>query len=145
MKTIDRAKKYAQRYHLGQVDKAGIDYFSGHVMTVAQKVAMAGYGDTHVVVAFLHDVVEDTASTLEEISSEFGVNIANSVDAMTKRNGEVYDDYLKRIVTNRVALVVKFYDMEHNSDLGRLVNVREKDLKRKEKYSKYMKVLEAYL
>jgi len=145
MSKIERAKAYAKHHHDGQVDKAGVDYFSGHVSTVSQKVANAGYSSEYVVVAFLHDVVEDTSATIEEIALEFGEEVAGAVDAMSKRKGESYEMYLHRVTENSMASVVKFYDMEHNSDISRLSTVREKDLKRVEKYKKYMLLLEKYL
>ena len=145
MSKIERVKEYAKRYHLGHVDKAGVDYFTGHVSSVAQKVANAGYSSEYVVVAFLHDVVEDTSATIEEITLEFGEDVAKSVDAMSKRKGESYEAYLERVTTNSMASVVKFFDMEHNSDISRLSTVREKDLKRVEKYKRYMLLLEKYL
>ena len=145
MSKVERAKAYAKRYHLGQVDKAGVDYFAGHVTTVSQKVAKAGYSSEYVVVALLHDVVEDTSATIEEIALEFGEEVSKSVNAMSKREGESYETYLHRVTTNPMASVVKFYDMEHNSDIGRLSTIREKDLKRVEKYKKYMLLLEKYL
>ena len=145
MSKVERAKAYARRYHDGQVDKAGVDYFSGHVSTVTQKVANAGYSSEYVVVAFLHDVVEDTSATIAEISLAFGEEVAESVDAMSKRKGEAYETYLHRVTRNSMASVVKFYDMEHNSDISRLSTIREKDLKRVEKYKKYMLLLEKYL
>ena len=145
MSRVERAKEYAKRYHLGQVDKAGVDYFAGHVTTVSQKVANAGYSSEYVVVAFLHDVVEDTSATIEEIALEFGEEVAKAVDAMSKRKEEAYEAYLHRVTMNSMASVVKFYDMEHNSDIGRLSTIREKDLKRVEKYKKYMLLLKKYL
>jgi (p)ppGpp synthase/HD superfamily hydrolase len=145
MSKTEKAKEYAKRYHMGQTDKSGVDYFAGHVSTVAQKVADAGYGNEYIVVAFLHDVVEDTSATLAEIDLEFGTDVANAVDAMSKRESEEYANYLSRVTNNSMASVVKFYDMEHNSDISRLTTIREKDLKRQEKYKKYMLVLEKYL
>ena len=145
MSKIEIAKEYSKRYHFGQVDKAGVDYFKGHITTVAKKVANAGYNSNYVVVALLHDVVEDTSATIEEIAVEFGEEVAKAVDAMSKREGEDYEAYLDRVTANSMALVVKFYDMEHNSDINRLSTVREKDLKRVEKYKKYMLLLEKYL
>ena len=145
MNKIEIAKAYAKHYHHGQVDKAGVNYFSGHVSTVSQKVAKAGYGSEYVVVAFLHDVIEDTSATIEELELKFGLEVANAVDAMSKRKGEEYECYLQRVSMNHIASVVKFYDMEHNSDISRLSVVREKDLKRVEKYKKYMLLLEKYL
>ena len=145
MSKIDRAKEYAKRYHLGQVDKAGVDYFEGHVTTVSKKVANAGYTTEYVVVALLHDVVEDTSATIEEIALNFGEKVALAVDAMSKRKGEAYESYLHRVTANSMAVVVKFYDMEHNSDISRLSIVREKDLKRIKKYKKYMLLLKKYL
>ena len=145
MNQIERAKEYAKKYHAHQVDKAGVDYFSGHVVTVAQKVALGGYSDEYVVVAFLHDIIEDTSVVFEDIVDVFGEKVAFAVKAMTKQKGEEYSLYLERVTSNKIASVVKFYDMEHNSDINRLSIVREKDLKRQAKYQHYMLILAKYL
>ena len=136
---LEAAKSFAKYAHAGEVDKAGVDYYAGHLTTVASMVET----EEEKVVAFLHDVVEDTDATLFDLFSyfvpSFGYEIAHviadAVDAMTKRAEENYDNYLSRVKENPIATVVKLADLEHNSDLGRLSVVSDKDLARVEKYN----------
>jgi (p)ppGpp synthase/HD superfamily hydrolase len=141
---IQRALVKAAVAHTGQTRASGSPYIH-HSLTVADILVDLGMDHETVAAAILHDVVEDTSATLEEIALEFGAEVAGAVDAMSKRKGEAYETYLHRVTTNSMASVVKFYDMEHNSDISRLITVREKDLKRVEKYKKYMLLLEKYL
>lgn len=90
----------------------------------------------------MHDSVEDTGITLDEISSLFGESVAQAVDAITKRNGEPYQDYLNRVKANPIARLVKIADLSHNMDLSRLPVVTEKDLARREKYINAKEFLE---
>jgi hypothetical protein len=138
---IEKAKQYAMQMHKDQVDKANEDYYLAHVEVVAENVKNAGYPVEYIVTAYLHDVVEDTDATIEDISEKFGDGIANAVASLSKTKGEDYSNYIKRVQENKIATVVKYYDMEHNSDLSRLEKIREKDLKRKDKYLKHMAIL----
>ena len=115
---VDKARALAQIAHAGQ--KYGKeDYFEAHVSKVADRVANATrniYGQDHVIVAYLHDVVEDTAVTLDHLV-DFGFDpaIIKSVDALTRRNGEEYFDYIERVKANdRFAPLVKYHDLEAN-------------------------------
>ncbi len=64
----------------------------------------------------------------------FGAEIANAVVAMTKQDGEAYDDYLSRVKANPLARAVKLKDLAHNMMMERLEHPGEDDLKRVEKY-----------
>lgn len=117
---VARARDFATRAHDGQFDKAGKPYIL-HPMRVAADVA-AEYGDDHpaVIVAFLHDVVEDTPTTIEDIDRFFGDEIAQAVEALSKRPGECLADYYERVRANPVALIVKTADIRDNSSPARL-------------------------
>ena len=138
---LELSEKIARQAHAGQYDKAGNEYIThpqfvaGHVKTRDEKC-----------VAWLHDVVEDTDVTLEDLLRK-GIpeNIVNAVDAITKREGEEYDDYLKRVAENELALNVKLADMTHNMDMKRIPNPNERDLDRLEKYKRGMAYLKAFL
>jgi len=145
MKILKRAQKFAKLKHKYQKDKAGEDYFTSHVKVVADKVENAGYSVEYVAVAYLHDVVEDTDTTITDISNIFGDGISNAISAITKQNNESYDEYIERVQTNKIATIVKYYDMEHNSDLSRLEKISEIDLNRKKKYRKNMEKIKSYL
>ncbi|HYH27290.1 MAG TPA: HD domain-containing protein, partial [Actinomycetota bacterium] len=83
VQTIRRAYEVAERSHRGQVRKSG-DPFISHPLGVASILAEMGLDTTTVVAALLHDVVEDTAVTLDQVRSEFGEEVTAIVDGLTK-------------------------------------------------------------
>ena len=128
----EKAYEIAKKAHLGQVDKAGEDYIKH-----PEKVASFVKTDEEKAVAYLHDVIEDTELTLEDLY-EYGLSkeVIEAVDIITKKRGEDYQSYLNSVKKNKLARAVKLADLRHNSDLTRLIKVTEKDIKRKEKYQK---------
>ena len=86
MNQLTKAYLYALIFHDGQVDKAGIDYIL-HPMRVSSKMET----ETEKIVALLHDTVEDTPATVEQIQSLFGEEVAAAVTAMTKGEEEDYN------------------------------------------------------
>ena len=128
----EKAYKIAKKAHLGQVDKAGEDYIKH-----PEKVASFVKTDEEKAVAYLHDVIEDTELTLEDLGEyDFSKEVIEAVDIITKKRGEDYQSYLNSVKKNKLARAVKLADLRHNSDLTRLTKVTEKDIKRKEKYQK---------
>ena len=128
----EKAYKIAKKAHLGQVDKAGEDYIKH-----PEKVASFVKTDEEKAVAYLHDVIEDTELTLEDLNKyDFSKEVLEAVDIITKKRGEDYQSYLNSVKKNKLARAVKLADLRHNSDLTRLAKVTEKDIKRKEKYQK---------
>lgn len=125
----EKAYELAKKAHAGQVDKAGNDYID-HPCAVAAMVS----SDTDKAVAYLHDVVEDTDFTLRDLSNLFPSKIVSAIDAITKRKGESYDDYLLRVSQNSIAKRVKVADMKHNSLVSRFSNPTEADYKRANRY-----------
>ena len=102
------------------------------------------------IVAVLHDVVEDSDLTLEDLKIEgFSNPIIEAIDAITKREGEKLNDYLERVMNNEIALKVKIADMTDNMDIARISNPTEKDRERIRRYKKNIvklqKRLENYL
>ena len=133
-----KAVELAKAAHRGQTDRAGIDYFEGHVCTVAKGVD----SPKEKTVAFLHDVVEDTDCTLDGLRGNgFSEEIVEAVDAITKRKGEPYRGYLERVKGNDLARAVKISDLLHNMDLTRLPKITEKDIARNRKYLDALKYL----
>ena len=114
MGQLGQAFEMAFAAHAGQTDKSGQPYMA-HVVRVASGVT----GDAQIV-ALLHDVVEDTPVSLEEVSAAFGADIAAAVDAITKRDGEPVDTYLDRVAANPLARAVKLSDLADNSNPARL-------------------------
>lgn len=110
---VDAAAVLARSAHAGQIDKAGAPYID-HPARVAARVRAGGHGDDAEIVAWLHDVVEDTDVTLVDIEREFGPRIAGAVDAMTRRPGEG-DGYYERVAADPLALAVKRHDIDDNT------------------------------
>ena len=134
----EAAKALAARVHEGQTDKAGQPYIT-HPMRVAGRL------DTPEaqVVGWLHDTVEDTALTLGEIEAQFGPETAAAVDAISRRDGEAWSDYLDRVQANPIARQVKISDLIDNSNLGRIPVITMKDVKRQVKYNRALQKLMA--
>ena len=133
----EKAYEIAKKAHLGQVDKAGEAYIKH-----PEKVASFVKTDEEKAVAYLHDVIEDTELTLEDLY-EYGLSkeVIEAVDIITKKRGEDYQSYLNSVKKNKLARAVKLADLRHNSDLTRLTKVTEKDIERKEKYQKAINFL----
>ena len=133
----EKAYEIAKKAHLGQVDKAGEDYIKH-----PEKVASFVKTDEEKAVAYLHDVIEDTELTLEDLYEYgFSKEVIEAVDIITKKRGEDYQSYLNSVKKNKLARAVKLADLRHNSDLTRLTKVTEKDIERKEKYQKAINFL----
>ena len=109
---VGKAGMIAAAAHVGAVDKAGAPYIE-HPKRVAAWVSEP----REKVVAWLHDVVEDTDVTLEEIEKEFGKETVEAVNAITHRKDEPWADYLCRVKANPVARAVKIADLIDNSKL----------------------------
>lgn len=124
-----KALIFAAIAHKGQKDKAGKSYIR-HPMRVAKALKGKQYKEA----ALLHDVVEDTKYTLDDIRKLFGDTVADAVDAMTRRKGEPLMKYLDRVKDNKIALAVKIEDLLHNADLFRCSNVGDEEIKRTRRY-----------
>ncbi len=138
---VQKAFDYAKKAHQGQTDRANEDYFTAHVLRVFKGVGGEKAPAETAATALLHDVVEDTEHTIEDIRYEFGDQIAAAVDAMTRPEGQDYFEYIDQLQQNEVARQVKISDLTQNSDLSRLPEVGPKDEKRREKYQKALKKL----
>jgi (p)ppGpp synthase/HD superfamily hydrolase len=93
--------------------------------------------------AVLHDVVEDTAVTLEQLRDEgFPDSVLAAVEALTKHEGEDYEAFIQRAGAYPIARKVKLADLRDNSDLSRIAKPTEKDRQRIEKYRAAIRYLE---
>lgn len=138
---INVAKNIATEVHAGQVDKGGEAYIL-HPMTVASKVE----SDDEKIVAWLHDTVEDSRITLADLEQYgFSKKVIRAVDAITKKYGQSYEEYIKNLKTNIIAVKVKIADLTHNSNISRINNPTQKDIERIEKYIRVKKELREYL
>ena len=129
---LELALSIATEAHRGQFDKAGIDYIE-HPIYVASQVDT----EEEKAVALLHDVIEDSPFTAEELLlAGLLETVVTAVQILSKKKGQDYPTYLKTVKSNPLARVVKLADLKHNSDLSRLSSVTDKDLERLEKYKK---------
>jgi (p)ppGpp synthase/HD superfamily hydrolase len=95
------------------------------------------------IVALLHDVVEDTEYTLEDLAAMgFDPAVIDALKLLTHDEEVPYMDYVRAIKDHPIAKAVKLADLRHNSDLSRLDTVDEKALARREKYLKALALLE---
>ena len=131
--TLENAINLATKHHEGQFDKGGNPYI-GHPMRIMEKMML----EDEKIVAVLHDIVEDTDITLQDLTDMgYSSMIVNAIDCLSKRHGESYDDFIERTLTDTMASYVKLADIEDNMDLSRLKTVTAKD---KARYNKYKKV-----
>jgi (p)ppGpp synthase/HD superfamily hydrolase len=131
MSTLERAVAIAAEAHAGQVDKAGSPY----LLHPLRMMLSVGAREAQIV-AVLHDVCEDCPGwTLDRLRSEgFSEDILAAIDAVTKREGEGYFDFVRRAAADPIARSVKLADLRDNCDLARIASPTEADLRRIEKY-----------
>lgn len=131
MSTLERAIEIARQAHAGQVDKAGTDYI-GHPLRVMER----GETEEQKIVGVLHDVVEDYDWTFEMLEAEgFSSEVIAALKCVTKiSEDEDYDYFIDRVLTNRLAVRVKLYDLEDNLDVSRLDSLTDADVARCKKY-----------
>ena len=129
---FDIALSIATEAHRGQFDKAGVDYIE-HPIYVASQVVT----EEEKAVALLHDVIEDSHYTAEELlQAGLPETVVTAVQVLTKKKEQDYQTYLETVKKNPLARVVKLADLKHNSDLSRLSSITEKDRERLKKYKK---------
>ena len=132
-----KALKLCFEAHKEQVDKTGLPYVF-HPFHLAEQMD----DEISTVCALLHDVVEDTDLTLENLSEMgFPAEVTEVLALLTHAPDVPYMDYVKQISTNPVATKVKIADLTHNSDVTRLDEVDEYAVKRGQKYADALKLL----
>lgn len=134
---LEKAQRIAVEAHAGQVDRAGKPYIF-HPLRVCCRC----FTDEEKIVALLHDTIEDTELTAEDLLSEgFPRNIVDAVLSVSRNEDESYEDFVKRTSLNPLGRAVKLHDLEDNMDISRLEQVTEKDLARLNKYIKAYRYL----
>ncbi|OOM80934.1 HD domain-containing protein [Clostridium sp. BL-8] len=134
---LEEAIIIAASAHQGQVDKGGNPYIL-HPLTVMLSLE----DETERICAVLHDVIEDTDITLEYLKKAgFSNEVLVALDALSRRKDESYDEFIDRIIKNKIACHVKLADLKHNMDLSRIKQPSKKDYDRIKKYEKAVKVL----
>ena len=133
-----KAMRIAFEAHKEQTDKNGIPYIY-HPIHLAEQMS----DEAEVCAALLHDVIEDTDVTFEQLEAEgFTPEIITALRFLTHNDNIPYLDYVAEIKTNSIATKVKLADLKHNSDLTRLGHVDGRALIRVEKYKKAIALLE---
>lgn len=151
---IQESMKIAYNAHHGQLDKAGVPFIFHPitVATIALKNANLYLNQTMCCIVFcvslLHDVVEDTTCTIEDIKEllfaavrnidideKYIEKICDALKCLTRNKKEKYSDYIQRVETNYFARIVKLADLTHNMDTNRLDVLTSKDIERLNKYN----------
>ena len=137
MSTLERAIEIAAAAHAGQIDKAGHPYIL-HPLRVMLRVST----EHERMSAVLHDVVEDTPVTFEQLAREgFPQEVLLAIEALTKRPGESRLQAAERAAANPIARVVKLADNAENMDLSRIAAPTEKDFARLREYEQVRALL----
>lgn len=128
---LGKAIQIAIEAHKHQVDKSGHSYI-GHIT----RVMNMGKSENEKICGILHDLIEDTDWTFEQLESEgFPEHIIAALKCLTKISEEEdYDAFVKRVMTNRLAMRVKVNDLTDNLDVKRFNSLSDKDIYRLNKY-----------
>ena len=127
--------------HEGQKRISGEDYYY-HPFNVAKIVISLGMDSESIAASLLHDVVEDTNITFENLlEMGFPQEVINVLKLLTHEDSVPYMDYVKNISLNPIAKKVKIADLLHNSDVSRLDFVDEYAVKRNQKYQEALRIL----
>ena len=126
-----KALKLSFEAHKNQIDKSGMPYVY-HPFHLAEQM----HTEEETIVALLHDVVEDTDYSIEDIkASGFSDQVIEALALMTHDKSIPYMEYIKKIKSNYIAKAVKVADLKHNSDLSRLDIIDGKAIERVQKYA----------
>lgn len=133
----NKAMKIAYTAHHGQLDKGGLPYIF-HPYHLAEQMD----DEISCCAALLHDVVEDTDVTMEELAAEFPGAVIDVLMLLTHREEVPYSDYVRAIKGNPIAVKIKLADIAHNSDQSRCSNLSpEQILYFQKKYAKAKAIL----
>lgn len=131
-----KAINIAYNAHMGQIDKFGIPYIF-HPMHLAEQMDT----EEECIVAILHNVVEDTKITFNQLEEDFSGRVIEALKLLTHDKSVPYDDYIINLKDNPIAKKVKLADLKHNSDSSRLEHITTKDINRLEKYKNALNIL----
>jgi len=127
---LEQALFLALKVHRGQTDKGGAPYIL-HPL----RVMLSLDEPEEMIAAALHDTLEDGGLSLEELRHRgFPDEVVRALDALTRRPGESYSEYLGRVRENPTAVRVKVADLRDNLDESRIPNPTDRDRERGEKY-----------
>lgn len=135
---IEIAISIALKAHKGQVDKGGNPYIL-HPLAVMNRVETI----EEKIVAVLHDVVEDTEVTIDQLrETGFSEEILEAINLLTRAKEDSYEEFIDKTLKNRIARNVKIADIKENMKLSRIQDPSEQDYMRLEKYKKALERLE---
>ena len=138
---LEQAISIASLAHAGQLDKGGEPYIL-HPLRVMMKLK----DEKQRIVAVLHDVIEDTKVTIQDLLDQgLDCDLANIVLILTRRKDENYDEYINRICYDELAMRVKLADLNDNMDMSRIDILTKKDYQRLAKYRVTRNILENIL
>lgn len=139
---LNKAISFSIDKHRGQNDLGGDEYIL-HPIRVMNNVE----GEFKKIIAILHDIVEDTDVSLDEIEKEFGIEVKEKIGLLTHKKDMSYDDYIKRISKDLIATEIKIADLKDNLMPARLrkIKARYKNLDRVKKYLKSLDFLKQTL
>ena len=130
-----KAMNLAYNAHQGQFDKGGVPYIF-HPIHLAESMD----DEISTCVALLHDTVEDTDVTLEQLAQVFPKEVVDAVALLTHAEDVEYFDYIRAIKQNPIAVKVKLADLAHNGDPMRICNQGNQE-RRRVKYAAARKIL----
>ena len=127
---LEKAIRIAVEAHGGQIDRAGKAYILHPI-----RVMLSGRNDEEMICGILHDVIEDTPVSIDMLRTEgFSEVVLDALDAISKRAGEKYSDFIERVAENELATIVKLNDLHDNMKRDRIKEYEEADERRHEKY-----------
>lgn len=133
-----KALKLCFEAHKEQIDKSNMPYVF-HPFHLAEQMT----DENTTIVALLHDVIEDTDYTLEDLRSfGFSEDVLSAISLMTHEENVPYMEYVAKIKKNPIAKAVKLADLRHNSDMTRFDVITPFDEKRAQKYANAICLLE---
>lgn len=136
---LEKAISIALSAHFGKTDKGGNPYIL-HPL----RIMLTMETTDEKIVALLHDVVEDSPTSIQELKdAKFSNKIVTAVSLLTKKENQPYDDYISAIKKNPLATKVKLADLKDNMNTSRLKKITEKDKLRIKKYRAAYKLLTA--
>lgn len=139
---LEKAIELALKYHKGQIKNGTGEEFILHVLRVMLKMDT----EDEKISAVLHDIIEKTNCTLEDLKQQgFSNKIINTVDTLSKRKGEDYSDYIKRIKKDPDAVKIKIADLEDNMNIKNTKELTQVDIEKMNRRKKYYRELKNLL
>lgn len=140
MNMLAIAIQFAATKHVEQTDKGGKPYI---LHPLRMMMRLRTNDEELMAIAVLHDVIEDCDVSFNDLL-QIGMSerIIRGVRALTKQNGETYEQFIDRVAKNRDAMLVKREDLRDNADITRLKGITDKDVSRMDKYMSAFKKLD---